>query len=216
MERLGLSKSVDWIEYKISCPTEVHPRIEKLAQRLIDSGKYNVVTYTDRKVLYNDAFEAFKVVDEAEAILFGTVPLTDEVIKQMIDNYIPLVDMDYICSVKDKDGRIVAFGVMVPSLAKAFKKADGKMFPFGIVHMLKALKLPNDTLEMYFVAVDPKHQMFGVPAILINTLVRKCIAKKVVYCETGPMLETNKAVHGLWRYFDKEQHKRRRCYAMTI
>ncbi len=216
MERLGLVKSVDWIEYKIACPTEVNERIEKLSHRLLDSGKYTAVTYTDRKVLYNDAFEAFKVVDEAEAVLYGTVPLTDEVIKNMIDNYIPLVDLDYICSVKDKDGHIVAFGVMCPSLAKAFKKADGKLLPFGIIHMLKALKMPNDTLEMYFVAVDPKHQMFGVPAILIDTLVRKCIDKKVAFCETGPMLETNKAVHGLWRYFEKEQHKRRRCYSKAI
>ena len=216
LERLGLTKSVDWIEYKIKCPTEVDSRIERLANRLLERGKYNVVTYTDRKALYNDAFEAFEVVDEAEAVLYGTVPLTPAVIKNMVDNYIPLVDLDYICSVKDTEGHIVAFGVMVPSLAEAFKKANGKMFPFGIVHMLKALKCKNDVLEMYFVAVDPKHQMFGVPAILMNTLVRKCIEKGVSYCETGPMLETNKAVHGMWRYFEKEQHKRRRCYIKSI
>lgn len=216
LERLGLTKSVDWIEYKIKCPAEVDSRIERLANRLLERGKYNVVTYTDRKALYNDAFEAFEVVDEAEAVLYGTVPLTPAVIKNMVDNYIPLVDLDYICSVKDTEGHIVAFGVMVPSLAKAFKKANGKMFPFGIVHMLKALKCKNDVLEMYFVAVDPKHQMFGVPAILMNTLVRKCIEKGVSYCETGPMLETNKAVHGMWRYFEKEQHKRRRCYIKSI
>ncbi len=216
MERLGLTKSVDWIEYKIKCPTEVDARIEKLANRLLERGKYTAVTYTNRKTLYNDAFEAFQVVDEAESVLYGTVPLTPAVIKNMIDNYIPLVHLDYICSVKDTEGKIVAFGVMVPSLAKAFKKADGKMFPFGIVHMLKDLKFYNDTLEMYFVAVDPKHQMFGVPAILMNVLVRKCIQNKVQYCETGPMLETNNAVHGMWRYFEKEQHKRRRCYTRTI
>ena len=216
MERLGLAKSIDWIEYKIKCPDYVDPRIEKLSKRLLERGKYVVETYTDRKKLYNDAFEAFEVVDEAEAVLYGTVPLTPEIIKNMVDNYIPLVDLDYICSVKDTDGHIVAFGVMVPSLAKAFKKANGKMLPFGIVHMLKALKCPNDTLEMYFVAVDPKHQMLGVPAILIDTLVRKCIEKKVAYCETGPMLETNKAVHGMWRYFEKEQHKSRRCYIKDI
>ena len=50
----------------------------------------------------------------------------------------------------------------------------------------------------------------------MDTLVRKCIEKGVVCCETGPMLETNKAVHGMWRYFDKEQHKRRRCYTKAI
>lgn len=216
MDRLGLTKSVDWIEYKIHCPEKPDERIERLSRRLLERGKYTVVEYTDRKNLFNDAFEAFKVVDEAEAILYGTVPLTDAIIKNMIDNYIPLVHLDYICSVKDPDGRIVAFGVMIPSLAKAFKKSNGKMLPFGIVSMLKALKGYNDTLEMCFVAVDPKHQLYGVPAILIDTLVRKCIKNNVKYCETGPMLETNKAVHGMWRYFEKEQHKRRRCYVKSI
>lgn len=216
MERLGLSKAIDWIEYKIKCPECPDVHIERISHHLLDHGRYNVVTYTDRKTLYNDAFEAFKVVDEAEAVLFGTVPLTPAVIKNMIDNYIPLVHLDYICSVKDTEGRIVAFGVMVPSLAKAFKKAKGRLLPFGIVHMLKALKGHNDTLEMYFVAVDPKHQMHGVPAILIDTLVRKCIDHKVACCETGPMLEDNVAVHSLWKYFDKEQHKRRRCYSKSI
>lgn len=216
MERLGLKKEVDWIEYKIKCPDKPIELYEKLTKRILERGKFNIVTYTDRKVLYKDAFEAFKVVDEAEAVLYGTVPLTDKVIKNMIDNYIPLVDLDYICSVKDTEGNIIAFGVMVPSLAKAFKKANGKMFPFGIVHMLRALKGYNDTLEMYFVAVDPKYQMCGIPALLIDTLVRKCIDNKVLYCETGPMLETNGAVHSLWKHFDKEQHKRRRCYIKEI
>ena len=216
MERLGLTKSVDWIEYKIKCPDAANERVEKIASHILERGKYSVVTYTDRKVLYNDAFEAFQVVDEAEAVLYGTVPLTEEVIKNMIDNYIPLVDLDYICSVKDTEGRIVAFGVMVPSLAKAFKKANGRMLPLGIVHMLRALKGKNDILEMYFVAVDPRHQLAGIPALLIDTLTKKCIEKGIAYCETGPMLETNSAVHSLWHYFDKEQHKRRRCYVKSI
>ena len=216
MERLGLSKSVDWIEYKIKCPAKANEHIGKMAQHVLERGHFKIVTYTERKALYADALEAFHVVDEAESVLYGTVPLTDAVIQDMVDNYIPLVDLDYICSVKDTDGRIVAFGVMVPSLAKAFKKANGKMFPFGIIHMLKALKGYNDTLEMYFVAVDPKHQMHGVPALLIDTLTRRCIERGVRYCETGPMLETNGAVHSMWHYFDKEQHKRRRCYVKSI
>ena len=30
------------------------------------------------------------------------------------------------------------------------------------------------------------------------------------------MLETNVAVHSLWSFFEKRQHKRRRCYVKTI
>ncbi len=216
MEKLGLKKDIDWIEYKIRIPEKMDPRIIRIADHLTKKGEYRAVTYTDRKVLYEEAFEAFKLIDTAFSKLYGTVPLTPEVIKNAIDNYIPLVNLDYICSVKDKEGKILGFGVMVPSIAKALKKSDGRLFPFGIVRMLSALKGKNDTLEMYFVAVAPEYQTRGVPAIIINTIWEKVIANGVKFCETGPMLETNSAVHSMWKYFDKEQHKRRRCFMKQI
>ncbi len=216
MERLGLRKDIDWIEYRLTMPEQVDPRITRIAQRLIEKKEYQVVTYTDRKVLKADALEAFKLIDIAFSRLYGTVPLTQEIIENTVASYIPIINLDYICSIKDKDGTIIGFGVLCPSIAKALKKSNGRMFPFGIFRMLKALKCKNDTLEMFFVAVNPDCQMQGVPAILIDTLTRKIIANGVRYCETGPMLETNSAVHSMWRHFEKRQHRRRRCYIKTI
>lgn len=216
MEKLGLNKDIDWIEYQIQVPTKPLERIERLYKYIAQSNKYNVVTYTDRKVLYKEAFEAFDLIDLAYSKLYGTVPLTPAVIKKTIDDFIPLVNMKYICSVKDKNGKIVAFGIMYPSIAKALKKSNGKLFPLGIIRMLKALKLKNDTLEMFLVAVDPSLQAKGIPVLIIHTLLSKLIENKVKYCETGPMLETNKAVHSLWSFFEKRQHKRRRCYIKNI
>ena len=216
MEKLGLQKDIDWIEYKISVPESVDPRFERIANALLKKENYKVVTYTDRKVLYKDAFEAFDLIDEAYSRLYGTVPLTDEIIRSTIDAYIPLVNMDYICAIKDGEDKIVCFGIMVPSIAKALKKSNGKMFPFGIVRMLRALRGKNDTLEMFLVAVNPELQARGLPALLINELLKKSIDNNVKYCETGPMLETNTKIHSLWRHFDKEQHKRRRCFIKQI
>ena len=189
---------------------------EKISKHLIAKNGYEVVTYNNRKVLYKDAFEAFKIIDIAFSKLYGTVPLTSEVIKHAIDGYIPVVNLDYICSIKDKDGNIICFGVLVPSIAKALKKSNGKLFPLGIFCMLKALNGKNDTLEMFFVAVHPDFQSLGLPAILIYALAKKIIGNGVKYCETGPMLETNTAVHSMWRHFEKRQHRRRRCYIKNI
>lgn len=216
MERLGLKKDIDWIEYRINVPESLDPRFEKITNHLIKKNGYEVVTYNNRKVLYNDALEAFKIIDIAFSKLYGTVPLTPEVIKHAIDGYVPVVNLDYICSIKNKDGNIIGFGVLVPSIAKALKKSDGKMLPFGVFRMLKALNGKNDTLEMFFVAVQPEYQTKGLPAILISTLANKIIENGVKYCETGPMLETNTAVHSMWRHFEKRQHRRRRCYIKTI
>ncbi len=216
MERLGLQKDIDWFEYRINVPETIAPRFERISKRICEKNNYSVVTYNNRKVLYNDALEAFKIIDIAFSKLYGTVPLTPEVIKHAIDGYVPVVNLDYVCSIKDKDGNIIGFGVLVPSIAKALKKSDGRMLPFGVFRLLKALNGKNDTLEMFFVAVHPDYQAQGLPAILISTLAKKIIENGVKYCETGPMLETNTAVHSMWRHFEKRQHRRRRCYIKAI
>ncbi len=216
MEKLGLVKDIDWIEYKIRIPKEINSQIKRIADRLIEKGEYRVESYTDREVLQREAFEAFKLIDLAYSKLYGTVPLTEAIIQNVIDAYIPLVNLKYICSVKNKDGKIIAFAIMLPSIAKALKKSNGKMLPLGIFRMIKALKGKNDTLEMFLIAVDPTLQSRGIPALIIDHLLKVLWENGIQYCETGPMLETNAAIHSLWRHFDKEQHKRRRCYIKKI
>lgn len=216
MEKLGLKKDMDWVEFQLNVPKEVDPKYQKITDYLIKRNGYQLVTYTDRKVLAAEAEEAFKVIDEAFSVLYGTVPLTDAVIKKALADYIPIVNLKYICSVKDREGKIVAFAVLVPSIAKALKKSNGRMFPFGIFRMLKALKGKNDTMEMFFVAVKEEHQSKGTPAIMMNHLIKVCIENGVRICETGPELEVNEAVQAMWKGFDVRRHKRRRCFKKEI
>ena len=183
---------------------------------LLKKNGYSLVTYNDRKVLKQDAYEAFKVIDEAFSVLYGTVPLTDKVIDNAINDYIPIVNLKYIVSVKDNLGNIIGFGVLVPSIAKALKKSNGKLFPFGIFRMLSALQGKNDVLEMFFVAVKEEHQKRGIPGIMMNHLLKVCLENGVKYCETGPELETNISVQSLWKSFIARQHKRRRCFTKEI
>lgn len=93
MEKIGLVKDIDWIEYNIHVPDKVPSLIEKMAKHLTAKGGYQVVTYTDRKLLYKEAFEAFELIDLAYANLYGTVPLTKDIIQNAIDSYIPLVNL---------------------------------------------------------------------------------------------------------------------------
>ncbi len=216
MEMLGLKKEVDWVEFKLTVPKKPNEKLQKLNDFLIKRSKIELVKYTDRKVLYKDAFKAFEVVDEAFSVLFGTVPLTDKVVKKVIDDYIPLINLDYVTIIKE-EGEIIGFALLVPSIAKALKKSRGRLFPLGIFRMLKALKGKNDTLEMFLVAIKPEYQKKGIPIILIKDMLDTLIKNGVKYCETGPELENNKNVQSMWRNFDDvRQHKRRRCWIKEI
>ncbi len=214
--KLGLVKEVDWVEYQLSVPEKIDEKYEKISNYLIKKSGFELVTYTDRKTLAKDAYEAFKVIDVAFSVLHGTVPLTDAVIAKALADYIPIVNLKYICSIKDKEGKIAGFAVMCPSIAKALKKSNGRLFPFGIFRLLKALKGKNDTLEMFFVAVLPEYQSKGLPAIMINHLMKVCIENGVKICETGPELELNESVQSLWKGLDVRQHRRRRLWTKEI
>ena len=217
MEKLGLEKDVDWVEYFLTVPEKHDARIERISKYLQERSGYKLVTYKNAKEIKKDAFVAFKLIDRAFAKLYGTVPLTDEVINKAIADNILLMNLKYICSAKDKDGELVGFAILVPSIAKALKKSNGKLFPFGIFRMLKALKIKgNDTLEMFFVAVKPELQSKGVLAIIMDYVLKTMIKNGIKYCETGPELETNVEVQSMWNSFESRQHKRRRCYKKVI
>lgn len=217
MEKLGLEKDVDWVEYFLTVPEKHDARIERISKYLQERSGYKLVTYKNAKEIKKDAFVAFKLIDRAFAKLYGTVPLTDEVINKAIADNISLMNLKYICSAKDKDGELVGFAILVPSIAKALKKSNGKLFPFGIFRMLKALKIKgNDTLEMFFVAVKPELQSKGVLAIIMDYVLKTMIKNGIKYCETGPELETNVEVQSMWNSFESRQHKRRRCYKKVI
>ncbi len=216
MERLGLKKDIDWMEFQLLVPEKLDERIKKISDYIMNKNGFKVVMYTDRKLLKKEAYDAFKVIDKEFGKLYGTVPLTDKVINKALADYIPIVNLKYVCTVKDKNNKIIGFAVLVPSIAKALKKSNGRMFPFGIFRLLKALKGKNDTLEMFFVAVSEEYQKQGIPAIIINTILDMCIKNGVKICETGPELENNEAVQSMWKTFDTRHHKRRRCFIKEI
>ena len=214
--KLGLKKEVDWVEFQVKVPEKIDEKYGKISEYLAKRSGFQLVQYTDRKVLKKDAYEAFKVIDVAFSVLHGTVPLTDAIIDKTINDFIPIINLKYICSIKDKEGKIIGFAVMCPSMAKALKKSNGKLFPFGVFRVLKALNGKNDTLEMYFVAVQPEYQSKGIPAIMMNHLIKVCIENGVKICETGPELELNDSVQSLWKGMDVRQHRRRRCWTKEI
>jgi hypothetical protein len=71
-------------------------------------------------------------------------------------------------------------------------------------------------MDLGLVAVRPEYQNSGVNAVLIDGIVDMLSSGMVDKCETNLNLETNTAVMAQWKYFDAEQHKRRRSYIKKI
>ena len=218
LTRLGYRKDVDWIEYRVTVPEEDDPsiqRVHKVAKYVNRNGKYKIIQPRRRKDYDPYVTKMFDLANEAYAPLYGTVEFSPAQVARYTKNFIPLIDPDFVCFVEDDKGDLVAFGVSAPSLAKAFKKSKGRLFPFGWIPVLKALN-KNDTADMFLIAVRPDLQGKGLNAVILSHLYKLYRKNGIRWLETGPQLETNEKILNQWGDFEKEQHKRRRCFIKDL
>ncbi|MDR1258606.1 MAG: hypothetical protein LBK65_04915 [Tannerellaceae bacterium] len=217
MERMGYVKEHDWKEYKIYIPDEVpekHLRIGEIVKK-----KYGLKTlnFKSRKEIWPYADKIFHVLNEAFAHLYGVVPLTEKQIKYYVNMYIPMLRLEMITViVREADDAVVGFGITLPNLSHALRKARGKMFPFGFIYLLKTLYSKPKVVDLYLAGVLPEYRGKGVNALLFNDLIPVYIKCKTEYAESNPEAETNNAVQAQWDYFKREHHKTRRAFKKQL
>ncbi|MDR1523989.1 MAG: hypothetical protein LBS79_01865 [Tannerella sp.] len=217
MERIGFKTDQDWYEYKIYIPDSVpekHLRIGNLAKQ-----KYGlkVMKFKKRKDIWPYANKIFRTLNEAYAHLYGFSPLTEKQIEYYIKMYIPMLRLDLITIiVRESDDAVAGFGITLPNLSHAMRKAKGSLLPFGFIHLLKTLYSKPKVIDLYLIGVLPEYRNKGVNALIFNDLIPQYIRLGTEYAESNPELATNNAVQSQWDYFKREHHKTRRSYIKQI
>jgi GNAT superfamily N-acetyltransferase len=211
MERLSYGKDIDWVEYEMSVPPEPNETIARIASISLRRNKLKVLELSNKKQLLPLAEELFELFNEEYKHLYGVVPLSDRQVQAYIKQYFGFINPDFVPLVADQSGRLVAFGIVLPSLSKALQRSGGRLFPFGFAHILRALKR-NDRADLMLVAVRSEYKGKGVNAILMDRMHRIFNRMGITKVESNPELETNADVQGQWKYYDRRQHKRRRIF----
>ncbi len=215
LERLGYQKDTDWLEYEISLPEELPPSISKLSEILIRRYQLSILEPRSKKELLNYAGELFQLLNEAYEHLYGVTPLTPRQVQAYIRQYFDYISPDFVPIILDANGRMVAFGICLPSLSRALQKAAGSLFPFGFIHLVRALT-HNDRADLYLIGVKDEYRGRGLNAILIERMYHIFRRRGIRKVESNPELETNLNVQTQWKLFDTRQHKRRRCYIKQL
>lgn len=216
MNQLGYEKDVDWLEYEITCPEEIHEKILRINDLVLKRSGLKIAELKSRKELaVKYGRQIFEIMDDAYSELYGTTPLTENQVKALIKQYLGFLVLRYVRIVVDKEDRAVAFGIAMPSLSIALQRANGRLFPFGWYHILKAMKHPKG-VDLYLIAARRAYQNRGLNALIMTEITRTAIADGVKTAETSGELEDNLAVRQLWRYYEARQHKRRRAYVKRL
>ena len=211
LEAHGFRKSVDWIQLKFNASQPIPEKVQRINQLI--SHKYRVEARIpgSKKELLSYAPGIFKTLNAAFRNLYGFVELSDRQIDFYVKAYLGFARPELICILLDESNNVIGFGVSFPSLSRAFRKARGRIFPFGFIHILKALR-KYDTVDLYFTGVHPDWQKKGLHSLYFAKMNEQYIKQNIKYAYSTGQLETNINAVGIWDNYEKESNFRTRCY----
>lgn len=217
----GYEKDNDYVEYKLFVPDEVPEKLTKIS-RMIEA-RYNLHV---KKLTKKDVFEGgyghriFSLINETFKDLYGYSQLSERQIKQYVNMYLPMADLDLITLIEDgnADNKLVGVGITLLSFSRALQKCHrGRLLPFGWWHMLRVLKMHKaDIVDLLLMGVLPEYRLKGANALLFSDLIPRYQKYGIKWGESQVEMETNTHVQSQWQYFDSEMHKRRRCFKKML
>lgn len=211
---LGYEKDIDWVEFRLTIE-EIPEKAHKLAELIRQRYHLKVLTFDRISDLKPYALKVFKLLNSAFAALEFVVEF-DEVMEEYYANkYFNFLNPKFVKLVETQEGELAGFIIGVPSLSRAMQKANGSLFPFGFIPVMKALKHPEE-MDIFLTGVDPKLQGMGIPAILINELQKTILEHHIEFVETTGIFETNQKAIQHWKNYKHIQHKRRRCFKKAL
>ena len=217
LEKLQFEKEADWLQIRFQVPETVpakYARVARLSKEMFD---LKIVTKTKKEVYKGYGQKIFDLLNQAYAPLFGFSPFSPEQTQDFLKKYLPLLNMKMVTLIENGKNELVCVAITVADFSEGLKKSNGKVFPKGWYHLLKAIKWKTgDKAELMLIAVRPDMQGLGIDALVFDHLIPIYNKIGIKWCETGPQLENNIKELTQWKPLSPSIVKRRRCWEKKI
>jgi len=104
------------------------------------------VNFTKTEEIFPWVDKMLTLLNDSYAVLSSFVPISDQPKEYFKEKYLSFINPEYIKFVVDKEDKLIAFAIVMPSFSEALQKAKGKLFPFGFLHLLRARKRSRDVI----------------------------------------------------------------------
>lgn len=210
LEELGYNKEIDWVEFRLTLGTQAVEKANRGAALIQKRFGIEVMHFKKISELLPYTKTIFAILNDA----FSELPFVSEFSPRMVEfykeKYIKLLNPEFVKMVKIK-GEPVGFVIGLPSLSEALQKANGNLFPFGFIHILK-MKKGKDVIEQLLTGVKKDVMSTGAGVVLMAELQKEMVNKDIKFIETTGIFETNNNAISNWKNYSHIQHKRKRCY----
>ena len=217
LETLGYQKLAQWVEYemKIASFEEAPEKVKRFSKIISDRYDLKILKFKKTNEILPYVEQMFELLAQTYNKLQTFVPVQPYQIKHYKEKYFRYIHPEFIKCVTDKDNKLIAFVIIMPSFTKALKKANGSFFPLGFLRLLWAQYF-NNRASFYLIGVHPDYQNKGITAMLFNDIQKTFNKRGITIVETNPELDENKAIQQMWKNYENRLHKKRATFTKNI
>ena len=212
----GFNKKIDWYSYRFLRDTEIPKTIYKIRDRVLNNKEG--ITFRNvrmgKKEYVEDTVKLLSIFNKAWEKNWEHLPLSDRQFAFFANELKMIVKPELVIMAEHK-GKPVAYILSVPDINPALKKVNGKLFPFGIFHLIFGLK-KIQRIKTFMLGVLPEYRNKGLDVLLFAETVER--GKRMGYTESdcSVIVENNDPMINALNRFGAIRDKTYRHFARPI
>jgi len=216
MEALGFEKEVDFVScYLPADAFRIPERVERIAKRVLERGNLSVKRFKSKKELVQWAQRIGETYNRTFINNWEYYPFSQGDIDYAVQNVFMVADYRLIKLIMHGED-IVGFLFAFPDASAALQRANGRLFPFGIVDLLLEMKRTK-TVAANGMGVLPEFQGTGGNALLYYELGKTVLDYyDFKFVEMSQVAETTRQMRADLKNLNGVEYKNHRVYRKAM
>jgi len=214
VEENGFKKKLDLVQYRANMPDVVPEFYKKIAERVEKNG-FTLMEFKKSKHVRPYVKPVFDLINEAYSDIYGFAPLQEIEAKEFSERFLPLLNPKFIKLVKDKNEKVVAFVVAMPDISDGFKKAKGKLFPLGFLHLLLSFRKATQ-LNLLLGCVKDTIRNSGIDALMAVSMFDSAKEANLKILDSHLIMEENVKMRAVMERLESTIYKRYRIFEKAV
>jgi len=215
VEKEGYTKEVDYVTLKIPFPGKIPEIYEKISERLKKRRTLNIIEFSKKRDLKPWLPKIFRFMNETYTGIYGFIPLSEEAIARTTKTYNQIVDPSFVKIITTENKEIVGFVLGIRDITEGFKKAKGKLLPFGYF-IIEATQKKAKRLDLLLGAIKKEYRAKGLDTLMAISMINSAKNEGMDFVDSHHELESNTIVQAEMKKMGGYIYKRHRVYKKEI
>jgi hypothetical protein len=216
VEEAGYVKDIDYVVYKLDVPKELPDFYKKIFERAQRKGVFEVVEFKKKKDFKPWIRPILSLMNECylQNNIYGFAPLDEKEMDDLAKRYLPILNPHFV-KIVCKEGEVVSFVIGMPDMTAGIRKARGRLFPFGILYILRAAKKTRQ-LDLLLGAIKDKYRGMGLDVMMGFKMIESAQKAGFEFMDTHHEMETNVKVRAEMERMGGKIYKLFRVYQKAL